>query len=510
MTKSRTLAQTLHRWSLPLLLVVLALAYLPSLGGGYLNWDDPWLVQDNARLHRASAADFVAAWTDLSFDTRMQFGAEYLPVRDTSLLIESRLIGLTPGGLRLVNLAAYLAAVVLLRRALRAVCRDDWGAEIVTWLFALHPVHVESVAWIAGRKDVLALLFVAAALDAYARRGRLHVLWTALWFALAMLSKSMSIAAVGLLPLLDLLASRRIGYRAVAASTAVVLVLMPLHLIVGRTVGMTTALAGGSRTGAIATMGPVWARYLACLVWPGELSIVQDVPSRASFDVPSVGGYALLAAWAVAAAVLWWRRNSRTLGIALLAFLIPLAPVSQIFFALQNRMADRYLWLSVLAPALVIASVRRRYRIGGVLVALAFGGLWLGATAVRANLFASSVRVFLDATRKTTMSTMAPYQLGQAYEAQGDDADAIGAYEETWQRFQATIREHPLDASREAEPARRATNNLAKLLARRGHWEAAEQVLRRGLVYFGADAKMRDNLQRVLAHRAGERSSPEQ
>jgi len=368
---------------------------------------------------------------------------------------------------------------------------------------------VESVAWIAGRKDVLAMLFVAAAMDAYARRGRLHVLWTPLWFAAAMLSKSMSVAAIGLLPVLDLVASRRMGRRAIAASVVAAAALIPVHLLVGRTVGMTTELAGGGRLSALATMGPVWLRYLACLVWPGQLSIVHDVPTRATFDAVSLGGYVVFGAWAAAAIVLWRRWKSRGVALGLWVFAVPLVPVSQVVFALQNRMADRYLWWSVLAPALLLAALWKRHRTAGTAAAVAFICLCLGGTAMRANLFASSRAVFRDATRKTTMSTVAPYQLGYAFEQDGADEAAMDAYEETWQRYEAALVHHPLDASREAEPARRATNNLAKLWARQRSWDMAERVLRRGLEHFGSDPKMRDNLARVLAHRASERPSPE-
>lgn len=493
------------RWSAPLLVAVIVLAYVPSLSGGYLSWDDSWLVADNARLHHARLSDWIACWTDLSLATRMQFGAEFLPIRDASWLLESRLIGLAPASLRLVNLAIYVGAILLLRRALRSVSKDPWAPEIVTWLFALHPAHVESVAWIAGRKDVLALLFVAAAADVYARRGRYHVAGTAVLLALALLSKSMSIAALALLPLLDLAASRPLQRRALAAAGVVAVAIMPLHIFVGRVVGMTEPLAGGSRLSALATMGPVWARYLGCMLWPGQLSLVHDVPTRTAFDAASLGGYALLAGWAAGAWVLWRRHQSRGAAIALLSFVVPLAPVSQVLFALQNRMADRYLWLSVLAPGVLAATLARRSRTAGAVAAVLFGALCLVGTVVRSSLFADSEAVFLDATEKTRLSTAAPYQLALAMEEAGDSEGAIRMYEETWRRYEAVLRDQPLDAAHMAEPARRATNNLARALGHKGAWEQAQAVLERGLRHFPTDAKMVDNLNKVVARRAASR-----
>ena len=499
MSDGKSLAERFERWSTMLLVIVVGLAYLPSLSAGFLNWDDPWLVAENQVLARSSPSDVVAIWTDLTVQRRMQLGAEYLPVRDMSHVIESHLFGLRPQALRMVNLGLYLGAIVLLSRALRAVARDPWVAVIATWGFALHPVHVESVAWIAGRKDVLALLFVAAGMCSYARRGRRDGWWTAASFALAALSKSMSVAAVALLPVLDVVADRRPRWSTIGAASLVVSAMLVLHWMVGRTVGMTTPLAGGSHMAAAATMGPVWLGYLACMVWPGSLSIVHDAPSRTSFDLASAAGYLVLVVWGVLS-VLAWRRSQRIVAVAFVVFIVPLVPVSQVLFGLQNRMADRYLWLSVLAAGLLLAGLWQTRRMVGAFVSVGFLVMWMGATATRANLFASSQRVFQDAVGKTKLSTVATYQLAQACEEQGRFDEAMAAYEETWRRFDVNVREHPADVALQSEAARRATNNLARLWAKAGDWEAAGRVLRRGLAYFPDDPKMRGNVAKVDAH----------
>ena len=88
-----------ERWSKlgPILLLLLtALAYLPSLGGGFLNWDDPWLLESNRSLQHPSLRVLWAIWGDFSLPTRLTFGAEYLPLRDTSHLIEAWLTGINP------------------------------------------------------------------------------------------------------------------------------------------------------------------------------------------------------------------------------------------------------------------------------------------------------------------------------------------------------------------------------------------------------------------------------
>ena len=106
--------QASERWSRlsPILLLLLtALAYLPSLGGGFLNWDDPWLLESNPSFQHPSLRVLWAIWTDFSLPTRLTFGAEYLPLRDTSHFVEACLTGISPAPLRIVNLFIYLGAV---------------------------------------------------------------------------------------------------------------------------------------------------------------------------------------------------------------------------------------------------------------------------------------------------------------------------------------------------------------------------------------------------------------
>ncbi len=469
------------------LLICTALAYLPSLGGGFLNWDDPWLLESNRFFQEPSLRGLWAIWTDLSLPTRLTLGAEYLPLRDTSHLFEASLVGLAPLPLRIVNLAIYLGAVAVLHRSLRAVLQSETSALLVTAAFALHPVHVESVAWLAGRKDLLAMLFVMLAIHAYTARGARAVFWTPLWFLLAMLSKSMSVVLPLLLPLFDIWGNRRPNYRVVLASLLAVAVVMPLHLHVGRLVGMSQPYTGASAM--LATMGPVWGRYIGILLWPLGCSLVHDVPFRATWGVLPTGCYLLILVAAVVALSRW--RKGKASWLLTIGFLfIPLLPVTQVLAPLQNIMADRYLWWSVLACGVTLVGLYETWPKLGASVCLCCFGLWLTVTAQRSALFGNSVLVFADATRKTSRSGVAPYQLAMALEEHGAVQGARDAYEEVWRR-----------SGGRDETARRATNNLARLEARQGNLARAEWVLRRGLRQFPQDPKMQNNLAKVLAKR---------
>src|SRR5882757_2918716 len=136
--------RVLPRWLAPLVLALaVAAVYAPSLRGGFLNYDDDWLIENNPILRRTDAGALRTIWIDLGPETRQRLGAEYLPVRDTLMWFEVRLFGFSPHAMRAVSLLLYLAAALAMRAYLRATIADPIVAGLAAFLFALHPVHVE-------------------------------------------------------------------------------------------------------------------------------------------------------------------------------------------------------------------------------------------------------------------------------------------------------------------------------------------------------------------------------
>lgn len=487
-------------WPLALILLTTVVVYLPSLAGPLLGYDDDWLVTRNTILHDPSLGALGRIWLDLSRPTRLVLGAEYLPLRDTNLWLEARLWGLDPGPLRLSQLALYLGAVTALRAALHRAWPAPIAVELATALFALHPVHAESVAWIASRKDVLALLFVALSLRAYVAERR-ALRWLApVAIGLACLSKSMSVAAPALLPTLDLLARRRPDWRVLAASVAVAALSLWPHLTVGATMHMVAPPLGGSRLTAALSMGPVWLRYLGLLLYPASLSIVHEVAPLTHLTAASAAGWALLGLWAATGAALWWRRDRPLALVTFVWFAAPLAPVSQIAFPLQNAMADRYAFLSVTALGIAVGAgvnaavsqLRADWRRAAVLAAALAMGAPASRAAERAALFADEVALFTDAMAKAPGSCVPPYQIGVHRLEHGDVPGAITALEAALAR-----------CAPPAETARRATTNLARALVAAGRLADAERVLRAGRAAWPDDPKQLANLMRVVARRGG-------
>ena len=174
------------------LCLLVAVSYFPALSAGFL-WDD-WALTKSTPLHTWSG--LAQVW----FAPRvlLPYEAHYWPLLYTLFWLEHKLWGLTPFGYHLVNLLLHTGVVLLLwRLLLRLGVPGAWFAAAV---FAVHPLHVESVAWIIGRKDILATVFYLSSVLAYirfaemprGRRGGPYLLAVAL-FVLGLLSKSIAI-----------------------------------------------------------------------------------------------------------------------------------------------------------------------------------------------------------------------------------------------------------------------------------------------------------------------------
>ncbi len=151
-------ALPLSAWAGVALLVVAAfLAYLPALSGGFI-WDDDRLLTDNRLIKSADGLYRIWCTTE---------AIDYWPVTNTTLWLEWRLWAMNSTGYHVTNLILHIAAALLIWLILRKLSLP--GAFLAALIFALHPVNVESVAWIAQRKNLLAMLFLLLAILWYLR-----------------------------------------------------------------------------------------------------------------------------------------------------------------------------------------------------------------------------------------------------------------------------------------------------------------------------------------------------
>ncbi|HZL99320.1 MAG TPA: tetratricopeptide repeat protein, partial [Planctomycetota bacterium] len=338
----------------PLLLLALAFAaFWPALRAGFV-WDDRVLVENP--LYR-DVAGLAAIWLDPAGN---RWEEHYWPLTHTTLWVERALFGLQPLAFHLTNLLLHAASAILAWRILLRL--QVPGALLAAALFAVHPLHVESVAWVIERKDVLSgALFLAACLAwlRHDERGgaRSLALATVLQ-AGAMLAKSIA-AALPLVLLVSVWWQRgRVTRRdllGVAPLAAVTLVigLFDLHLT-GTNLAEPTGLLPWERA---ALAGRALSFYATQLLWPADLMLLHprfEIRGSLPWSLAHLLGF--LALW-----VLLWRARGK-LGrgpvAGLTVFALVLAPTLGLVdfsFLRLSFVADRFAYLAILAPIAVLA-----------------------------------------------------------------------------------------------------------------------------------------------------------
>src|SRR5260221_9735247 len=192
-----------------LLLLLTAAVYWPLTHHEFINYDDHLYVTDNPVVQDG------LTWEGVRWALTSTHASNWHPVTWVSHMLDGSLFFLYPGGHHLTNLLFHLANTVLLFQFLKRLSGARWRCALVAALFAWHPLHVESVAWVAERKDVLSTFFLILSLWAYVcyaeRPGTRRYLLALGLFALGLMSKPMLVTVPCLLLLLDFWPLRRFG-----------------------------------------------------------------------------------------------------------------------------------------------------------------------------------------------------------------------------------------------------------------------------------------------------------
>ncbi len=327
--------------------------YLPALGGGFI-WDDVIFTQEPV------VRNWSGLWNIWFSPADIRGEAHYWPIVYTTFWLEHKLYGLQPFGYHLVNVLLHLANSVLLwRLALRLSVPGAWAIAAV---FAAHPLHVESVAWVIERKDVLSGLFYLSAALVWVRftesPNRRRYFAALGLYAAGLLSKSIVVTLPAALLVLQWWRNGR-----VTAQDAVRLA--PFFLVgLAVTAGDLAYYASNERLDfgysfaerALIAARAVWF-YAGKLLWPTELAVIYP---HWDVRVGDLLGWAHVAAAAALAALLW--RERRRLGRGPLAgalfFLITLSPTLGFIdygYMQFSFVADRFQYLAGIGLIAVLA-----------------------------------------------------------------------------------------------------------------------------------------------------------
>src|SRR5579862_7137999 len=358
------------------LLLTTAAVYAPVRHFAFLNMDDPEYVWQNPHITAGlTRASVIWAWTRVH-------GAEYHPLTTLSHMLACELFGLNPGPHHLINVALHVVGTLLLFGVFTDMTGQSWRSAAVAALFALHPAHVESVAWVAQRKDEMCLCFWMLTLWAYlayARRsdGRRYALLLIAYLG-AVLSKPIAITLPFVLLLLDVWPLHRTPWEAhlpgdsggVASHTPLARVAwrtllvekLPLLLLAGMLAVITyiTQRDWGSLNPQLTAPFPAraanalvaYGAYLGELIYPVNLGVFY--PFNWPLPTGEVVGAALLL-MGISAFVLWGTRRHPYLFTGWLWYAGTLLPVIGLIQYNSQAMADHYTYFPSIGIFIIVA-----------------------------------------------------------------------------------------------------------------------------------------------------------
>lgn len=472
-------------------LVVLTLAvYAPALRAGFI-WDDDQYLTNNPTMRTLGGLGRI--WLVPGSTP------QYYPLTFTTLWLEYQVFGDRPFGYHLVNVLLHGLNAILLWLVLRRLAVP--GAWLAAALFAVHPVHVESVAWITERKNVLSgALYLTALLLAFGNGGSLTIAdrrerrWlVAAIFVGALLAKTVTCTLPVVLLLLLWWRHGRITRRDVVATLplfAVGFVLAVVTIWMERShVGAQGAHWDLSLPGRVLIAGRALWFYPAKLLWPHPLSFVYP---RWTIDPSTWWQWLFPLAAAAVALVLWLGRGrfGRWPIVAAAGFAVTLAPALGFVDVYPMRytfVADHYQYLASLFVIVPLAAVTV-HAARSVATERALAAAVVAALAVltwrQTLVYADQETLWRDVIAKNPSASMAHINLGLWLHQQGRSPEALGVFEEA-------LRLEPGDGE--------IHGNLGIVLAALGRRDAARTHIEQAIRLGPASAQAHSNLGNVLA-----------
>jgi tetratricopeptide (TPR) repeat protein len=495
-------------WFGPVTCLLLALAvwliYGQTRHHDFINYDDDDYVYNNPVVSQGLTARGVAwAFTHVH-------AVNWHPLTSVSHMLDCQLHGLQPGGHHLTNVILHAATAIGLFFALRRLTGAPWHSAFAAALFALHPLRVESVAWIAERKDVLSGLFFVLTLWAYARFAR-HPsaqkrpfasadYWLALvWLALGLLSKPMLVTTPFVLLLLDFWPLNRWrssdppGAGASAFKALAIEKLPFLILCIGGSVATLLAQKEGKAITSldeftlpvrIANSLVSYITYLKQMVYPAGLAVFYPHPGR---DLPRwEAGLALLLLLGLTAAAIFRRRKSPYFLMGWLWYLGMLVPVIGLIQVGSQAHADRYTYLPQIGIAIAftwgIAEWSKPWRHRPIVLG-ALAALVLATLAFLAHTQTTHWKTRLALWHHTLACTTGNFI---AHTTLANELSGQNKLDEAIRHYELALRVRPNFAD--------TLNNLGATLIRQGKSDRAIEYLKRAVQIKPDDTQIHHNL----------------
>ena len=480
------------RWLICLALALVTIAVYWRVGGfDFVNYDDPDYVSENDVV-KAGLTLHGIAWAFTHFHA-----GNWHPLTWISHMLDCQLFGMHAGAHHWVNVAFHMANAILLFLLLSRLTGAQWRSAIAAALFALHPLHVESVAWIAERKDVLSAFFGLLALLAYARyvaeskiknqKSKMWLIWTVVLFASGLMAKPMLVTLPFVMLLLDVWPLQRVensGWRSFFTKPFGKLAFekWPLFLLAAASCVVTffAQKTGGAVVGMehlpfgarVANAVTAYFDYVLKAFWPVHLAVFYPLSHEQSMGHLALAVVCLAVISIAAIAVM---KRWPFLLVGWLWFLGTLVPVIGLVQVGSQAMADRYTYIPFIGLFIAVVwgiSECVRFSKGARTLAAASAVavvvICAALTISQLRYWRNSLALFTHALEVTRGNAPANNNLGTALAAAGEKGEALAYY-------QKAVDIDPNNAHYQ--------NNLATALARADqpeeaiqHYLAAERI----------------------------------
>jgi hypothetical protein len=419
--------------------------YWPVTHCGFVNFDDDIYVYENPVVKDG------LSWKGIqwAFSTASLIkGAIVMwhPITWMSLMLDDELFGLDPSFYHLINLLFHIITGLLLFTILYRMTRSTWQSAIVAGLFAIHPIHVESVAWISERKDVISAMLWMLTTVAYIRYVEqpkaLRYVLAIILFTIGLMAKPMLITLPFVLLLLDYWPLARFDTVQVRRLVIEKIPLFILSLIFS-IIGYVSQKSGGVLNlvsvpvvTCIENALRSYIIYLQKLFWPADLAVLY--PIHHPFVIPfwQISGSLLILA-GVTIFALWIRKKHPYLLVGWFWYLGTLLPVIGIFQLGHQAYADRYTYIPLIGIFVMIAwgmtDLVRRIPFHRVITAIGVIVIFIILAIVTQNqigYWQNTTSLMTHAIEMHPENYMAHWYLGTYQKSNGQPAEAIANFEE--------------------------------------------------------------------------------
>ncbi len=421
---------------LAVLLAATAIVYYKSLFHPFLNWDDPEYVTENFLIRTLSPSNLKTIFTQPHYSL-------YIPFTLVSYALDYQFWHFNAFGYHLTNIILHLLNAALVFGLVRLLAADWAVAFGVALFFGIHPVQIESVVWIAERKNVLSALFFLASFFAYTlfrqkpKGKKASFGFCLLFFIAACLSKPVSVV----LPLLILAFDLSRGYLKKEKIPGYLPFFAGALIFAAITYAITKGEGkmnyhGGSLGATMLTMMVVMMKYFQLLLFPVKQSLLYEFPVYPSIAHPQVGASFLGLLIVLSAVGYLWFKDKKLCFWALWYFIL-LLPVMN-FVPFPSLMNERYLYLPLVGFFAVILVLVKRIAglipTAAVIVASVFGLTFLNLK--RQEVWAHSEKLWLETQAMTGEKSQSPYiNLGMHYLREHQIEKAIEQFEKVKSMF---------------------------------------------------------------------------